>query len=113
VSDAPSSLLLVHGAGSGPWVFDPEVVYGSFPPGVRVRPESSLARAERKRGISVKTLPCPSLVVYGREFCDERGPPVARRYGSEEAYFPDLDHWGLVRDRRVRGAIAGFLNVCE
>jgi len=30
--------------------FDPEVVYGPFPRGMRARPESSQARAERKRG---------------------------------------------------------------
>jgi dienelactone hydrolase len=89
--------------------FDPEVVYGRFPAGVAARPESSLARAERKRGISVPSLPCPSLVIYGDEFRDERGTPVARLYGSSERDFPGLDHWDLVRDGRVREVIADFL----
>jgi pimeloyl-ACP methyl ester carboxylesterase len=89
--------------------FDPEVVYGDFPAGVPARPESSLARAERKRGISVPQLPCPSLVIYGDEFRVERGAPIARLYGSEERDFPGLDHWDLVRDRRVREAIGDFL----
>ncbi len=89
--------------------FDPEAVYGPFPADVPARPESSLARGERKRGISVPSLPCPSLVIYGDEFRDERGTAIARLYGSEERDFPGLDHWDLVHDPRVRDAIAEFL----
>jgi pimeloyl-ACP methyl ester carboxylesterase len=89
--------------------FDPEVVYGAFPSGAQARPESLPARAERKRGISVPSLPCPSLVIYGHEFPDERGTAIARLYGSNEREFPGLDHWDLVRDESVREAIAGFL----
>lgn len=90
-------------------VFDPEEVYGPFPPGVRARPESQRARAERKRGISIPRLPCRSLVVYGREFAAERGRAVARLCGSREAFFPELDHWGLVRSADVRAAVREFL----
>jgi len=90
--------------------FDPEPVYGAFPAGVPARPESSLARAERKRGISVPSLPCPSLVIYGDDFRDERGTAIARLYGSNERDFPGLDHWDLVRDHRVRDAITDFLS---
>lgn len=93
--------------------FDPEEVYGRFPPGVRVRPESVLARAERKRGISVRHLPFPSLVIFGDAFRDERGTPIAQLYGSEERDFPGLDHWDLVRDRRVREGIADFLGMSQ
>jgi pimeloyl-ACP methyl ester carboxylesterase len=93
-----------------PGTFEPEVVYGPFPPGIRSRPESSFARAERKAGISVPTLPCPSLVVSGSEFPLERGSLVAALYGSGELHFPRLDHWGLVLDRRVREAIATHLS---
>jgi hypothetical protein len=89
--------------------FDPEAVYGSFPEDVPARPESSLARGERKRGISVPSLTRPSLVIYGDEFRDERGAAIARLYGSEERDFPGLDHWDLVCDPRVRDAIADFL----
>ncbi|MDQ3858434.1 MAG: alpha/beta hydrolase [Actinomycetota bacterium] len=89
--------------------FDPEATYGAFPAGVRARPESSLARAERKRGIAVPSLPCPSLVIYGDDFREGRGTAIARLYGSYERDFPGLDHWGLVRERRVREAIAAFL----
>jgi pimeloyl-ACP methyl ester carboxylesterase len=91
--------------------FDPEAVYGPFPPGVRARPESSLARGERKRGISVPSLRCASLVVYGDDFREERGLAIARLYGSRERYIPGLDHWGVVQDRRVREAIAEFLGI--
>ena len=89
--------------------FDPEAVYGAFPAGVSARPESSLARTERKRGISVPRLAYPSLVIYGDAFRDERGTAIARLYGSDERDFPGLDHWDLVRDLRVREAIADFL----
>lgn len=89
--------------------FDPEVVYGSFPSGIRSRPESSFARAERKTGISVPRLPCPSLIVSGSEFSVERGSRVAAFYRSDELRFPRLDHWELVLDRRVRTAIAAHL----
>jgi pimeloyl-ACP methyl ester carboxylesterase len=89
--------------------FDPEAVYGSFPSDMRARPESLFARAERKRGISVPSLPCPSLVIYGDEFREERGLPLVSLYGSKGCDVPGLDHWGLVRDRRVREEIIRFL----
>ncbi|MGI8825210.1 MAG: alpha/beta fold hydrolase [Chloroflexota bacterium] len=89
--------------------FDSEQVYGRFPPGQLARAESSLARAERKRGISAPLAPCPTLVVYGSEFPEERGRAIARLYGSEELDFPDLDHWGLIMDARVPRAIARYL----
>lgn len=93
----------------GHGTFDPEVVYGPFPPRIRSRAESARARAERKRGISVPRLPCPSLVVYGDEFREERGKAVARLYGSDELDFPGLDHWQLVLDPAVRPRIAAWL----
>ncbi|MFN2468491.1 MAG: alpha/beta fold hydrolase [Gaiellaceae bacterium] len=93
----------------GPGTFDGEETYGRFPPGVRARPESALARAERKRGISVPSLSEPTLVVYGDEFAEERGRSVARRYGAEELPLPGLDHWRLVLDPACRTAVAGWL----
>ena len=93
----------------GPGTFDPEAVYGPFPHGIRSRPESSLARAERKAGVSVPMVPCPSVVVSGSEFPVERGSRVAALYGSDELRFPRLDHWGLVCEPRVRAAIARHL----
>ena len=90
-----------------PGTFDPEETYGAFPPGMRARPESSLARAERKRGISVPALPCPAVVVYGDEFAEERGRRLAAYYGAEELAFPGLDHWGLVLDEQVRNRLRG------
>ena len=85
-----------------PGTFDPEETYGAFPPGMRARPESLLARGERKRGVSVPRLACPALVVYGDEFPEERGRVLAAYYGAEERAFPGLDHWDLVLDERVR-----------
>lgn len=89
--------------------FDPEAVYGPFPPGIRARPESRLARAERKRGVSVPSLPCPALVVYGDEYPDVRGRAVAGFYGCEELFLPGSSHWDLVRDGRAAAAVSARL----
>jgi pimeloyl-ACP methyl ester carboxylesterase len=90
--------------------FDPEETYGPFPPGMRARPESSFARAERKRGISVPELPCPALVISGREFPEERGSALAARYSAEELRFPSISHWELVLDPEVAEAVARSLS---
>jgi pimeloyl-ACP methyl ester carboxylesterase len=89
--------------------FDPEAVYGAFPADVPARPESSRARAERKRGISVPSVPCPLLVIYGDGDREERGRQIARLYRSQGRDFPGLNHWDLIRDGRVREAIQEFL----
>jgi pimeloyl-ACP methyl ester carboxylesterase len=86
--------------------FDPEDTYGRFPPDMRSRPESSRARAERKHGISVPSVSCPSLVVYGDEYREQRGTRIARLYNAQEFYFPGINHWGLVRSPAVLAAIA-------
>jgi pimeloyl-ACP methyl ester carboxylesterase len=85
--------------------FDPEREYGSFPDGVPARRESSLARSERKRGLSVASLPCPAVVVFGAEFAEERGRAVASRYGCASLEFEGVDHWGLVLSLQVRTRI--------
>jgi pimeloyl-ACP methyl ester carboxylesterase len=89
--------------------YDPEEAYGRFPRGIRARPESRLARSERKRGVSVPSLACPALMVYGDEFAADRGRAIARFYGAEELALPGLDHWGLVLDERARRSIASWL----
>jgi pimeloyl-ACP methyl ester carboxylesterase len=89
--------------------FDGEAMYGPFPDSVRSRPESLLARRERKRGISVPRLIGPSVVVSGSEFARERGSRIAATYGCDELTFPELDHWGLVLDGRVPDAVARHL----
>jgi pimeloyl-ACP methyl ester carboxylesterase len=89
--------------------FDPEAEYGAFPDGIPARPESLLARAERKRGISVEGLACRSLVISTADFPDERGRSVASRYGSELVEFPDLHHFDLVLHPAPRRAVAAFL----
>ena len=73
--------------------------------------QSRSARAERKRGISVPSLPCPSLVVYGLDFPNERGRAIAALYGSHELAFPDLNHFDLVLNPRVREEIGRFLAI--
>jgi pimeloyl-ACP methyl ester carboxylesterase len=90
--------------------FDPEAVYGAVPAGVRARPESSLARAERKRGISVPVLPGRVLVVSGAQFSEERGSALAELYGADLLAFPEARHWDLVLDSAVREAVAARLS---
>jgi pimeloyl-ACP methyl ester carboxylesterase len=94
-----------------PGTFDPEEVYGPFPPGMRARPESLLARAERRRGVSVPALPGRTLVVAGREFPEERGAALAAFYDAELLEFPEASHWDLVLDDGVREAVAARLCV--
>ncbi|HYP23628.1 MAG TPA: alpha/beta fold hydrolase [Actinomycetota bacterium] len=109
----PSPPAEVQGTTDAPdatGTFDPEEVYGSFPAGVRSRAESSRARADRKRGISVPRLPLRTLVVYGDEFEQDRGRDLARFYGVEEAHFPGLTHWDLVLDPRVRERVFAFVS---
>jgi pimeloyl-ACP methyl ester carboxylesterase len=89
--------------------YDPEATYGPFPPGIRARPESAPARAERRRGVSVPAIAGPCLVVSGDEFEHERGHAVARHYGCEELHLPGLRHWDLVLDERVPAAVASWL----
>jgi pimeloyl-ACP methyl ester carboxylesterase len=88
--------------------YDPEEAYGAFPPGVRARAESRLARSERRRGVLVPVLECPTLVVYGDEYATERGRPVAARYGTEELYLPGASHWDLVLAAESRQAVAAW-----
>jgi len=92
-------------------LLDPEATYGAFPPGIAARPDSRLARAERKRGISVPSLPCPTLVVYGDELPEDRGAAVAARYGAESLYVPGAGHWDLVLDAKIRRAVAAWLSL--
>lgn len=89
-----------------PGAFDPQDVYGSFPSGIQARQESSYARAERKRGISIGTLPHPVLVVYGRDFPDERGHRLAEAYGTDALELRGLDHWDMVLSDRVPAEVS-------
>ena len=90
-------------------LFDPEEAYGPFPDGMRARPESRYARAERTHGIPVASVPERTLVVAGDEFPVERGTAVARRYGAEELHVAGLDHWGLVLEPGVQERVAAWL----
>jgi pimeloyl-ACP methyl ester carboxylesterase len=89
--------------------YDAASVYGPSVPGMRHRPESLLARCERKRGISVPTITCPLLVVAGRDYVATRGRPVAEHYGADLAEFPTLNHFDLVGDHQVRDAVAQWV----
>jgi hypothetical protein len=74
------------------------------------RAESTLARAERKRGIR-----CGIAVSLARDL--RRRVSLRTRDAHRPAlrvggpHLPGVDHWDLVRDRRVREAVADFLGV--
>ncbi len=55
------------------------------------------------------TLSCPTLVISGDGFREERGASVAALYDAEHQSFAGLDHWALVRSAEVRERIAAFL----
>jgi pimeloyl-ACP methyl ester carboxylesterase len=96
----PSPPAEVAGTGDAPLeagLFDPQAVYGPFPEGIRARPESVLARGERRRGISVPELGSDTVVIHGDEFPLERGSALAAHYGARAVHVAGLDHWGLVR----------------
>lgn len=90
--------------------YDAESAYGPSVPGMRHRPESLVARGERKRGISVPKISCPMLVVAGRSYIDTRGRPVVEHYDAKLMEFPELSHFQLVVDPRVREAIAQWVS---
>lgn len=89
--------------------FDPEEVYGPFPLGIQSRLESQLARDERKRGISIPSISCRCLVVWGDEFPNERGRGVADLYSTEALSFPGAGHWDLVLNADVRDAVRRWI----
>jgi pimeloyl-ACP methyl ester carboxylesterase len=69
-------------------------------------PESRLTRDERKRGIVIDSVPCPTLVVVGT------GPDGQARRGfgaqwldSDALVVDGVSHWGLVLNRRVLGKL--------
>ncbi len=93
-----------------PGIYDAEQVYAVFPAGVRARPESALARGERKRGISVPRLPRRTLLVYGEEFAEDRGRKIASTYGADELRVEAASHWGLVLEERVRRQVADWIS---
>jgi pimeloyl-ACP methyl ester carboxylesterase len=95
----------------GHGLLDPEATYGAFPPGIRARPDSQLARAERKRGISVPSLPRPTLVVHGDALPEERGAALAAYYDVDSLHVPGADHWDLVLDPEIRRRVVGWLSL--
>jgi len=91
--------------------FNAEEVYGKFPADILSRPESSLARAERKRGMSVPALPRRTLIIYGDDFRVERGEALVDFYNVEGRFFVGLGHWDLVLNPKVREAVSSFIGV--
>jgi hypothetical protein len=67
------------------------------------------ANARSGWACTVANVPCPSLVIYGDDFREERGRQIARLYDSREHDFTGVTHWDLVRESQVREAIREFL----
>lgn len=89
--------------------YESESTYGHSVDGMQHRPESLLARGERKRGISIPGFDCPVLVIAGPDFGDTRGAPVAKYYGAKLLEFPTLSHFQLVVHPWVREAVAEWV----
>jgi hypothetical protein len=98
-----------HSVEPAPGTYEAEDVYGPQPAGTIHRTESLLARQERHRGISVPAVPCPLLVVAGRDHAEDRGRAIASHYGGDLITFHGLGHGALVRDTQPRGAVATWL----
>jgi pimeloyl-ACP methyl ester carboxylesterase len=92
-------------------LLDPVATYGPFPDGQPARRDSLLARAERKRGIAVPSLPCPTLVVHGDELPADRGAALAAHYGADAIRVPRASHWDLVLDPEIRRRVAKWLSL--
>lgn len=109
----PSAPLEVSGGDDSveptPGTYEAGDLYGPQQPDSRSRPESLLARRERQRGISVPAVPCPLLVVAGRDHADDRGRAIAAHYGGDLIAFHDLGHEALILDTEPRGAVATWL----
>lgn len=84
-------------------------VYGTVAAANQSRRESLLARCERKRGIAVPALHCPTLVLSGRDYGDERSRPVARHYGATLLEYPDLGHADLATDPTVADDVVAWV----
>jgi hypothetical protein len=89
--------------------FDPEDAYGKFPENIQARPESQLARDQRKRGISVPEVISSTLVICGRDCANDRGHKLAEYYGAQILEFADFNHWDLVLRPEVPKAVEAFL----
>ncbi len=85
-------------------------VYGAVAADNQSRRESLLARSERKRGLSVPDLPCPTLVLAGRDYGDERSRPVAERFGATLLEYPGLRHADLVTDPAVADDVVAWVS---
>ena len=105
----PAEIQGFHDIEPAEGTFDPQEVYGEFPPGMFARDDSQFARDERKRGISVPSVSCPCLVVYGDEFPDERGKKIADLYGADVREAPGLSHWGLVTETEVPTMVRAWI----
>jgi hypothetical protein len=53
----------------------------------------------------VPALGCRTLVVYGDEYAEERGRPVAALYGAEELQLAGASHWDLVLGKKAAEAV--------
>jgi pimeloyl-ACP methyl ester carboxylesterase len=64
--------------------------------------ESRLARDERRRGIVIRHLPCPLLIVTGEHDVDwPRAKYDRLRLAAEYERVEECSHWGLVLNRRA------------
>ena len=108
----------MHGAGSGPWIFEPwrrsfegwRIELADLQAGLDVA-EASMADYARVVERATTRAPRP-LVLCGWSLgglvvlMAAEGRAIAALYGSETLEFPELAHWGLVLERRIPETLA-------
>lgn len=90
--------------------FDPDAIYGPRADGIAARPDSLYALNERRRGVFVGHVGCPTPVIGGRDFGATRSEPVANHLGAELEQFSSLGHVDLLHDANVLGCVSRWLD---
>jgi pimeloyl-ACP methyl ester carboxylesterase len=110
----PSLPAEVQGVRDGevplPGTFDPDAIYGPRADGIAARPDSLYALGERRRGVFVGHVGCPTLVVGGRDFGVTRSEPIASHLNAELEQFSSVGHVELLHDANVLACVSRWLD---
>lgn len=89
---------------------DPEAIYGPRADAIAARPDSLYALGERRRGVFVGQVSCPTLVIGGRDFGATRSEPIATHLDADLEQFPSIGHVELLHDAAVLGLVDRWLD---
>jgi pimeloyl-ACP methyl ester carboxylesterase len=90
--------------------FDPDAIYGPRTDGIPARSDSQYAFGERRRGVFVGQVGCPTLVIGGRDFGATRSEPIASHLDADLEQFSSVGHVELLHDAEVLGRVSGWLD---